>query len=986
MDWSQEYHSYCKPKLAELLSALKLDICASSAKGNYIQDESGKQYLDLVSGFGSAILGHNHLEIVKTATDFLQKNLPINVQGTVRSSSAKLARRLNELLPPNSESYCVNFSNSGTESIEAAIKHAYKVHFDKVQRKYEQLSRVLNDFYYKVDNLPNRPEIPGKNKSLVDFRDDLDEYNLEQFETFQNNPVMIGFKGGFHGKTMSSLKVTFNKSFREIFEGLSSIKPVFIDPKTPERIKEISDEQTCLFLYPELVGNKIELRTTKITKVIGLIFEIVMGEGGIIPLSDRTLEYLANEHKNLQIPYIIDEIQTGCGRTGEIFGYTDTALSKISPEYIALSKALGGGVAKIGATLIRKNIYEHDFGILHTSTFGEDDLSSEVALKTLELLTQNNNAQLNDVKEKGQTIVDELRGLQREYPDIIKDVRGRGLMIGLEFTALEGCSPFFRASGKQGVLSLLIASYLLEYHNIRVLAPLTNMLKGNPGKIRLSVIRIQPPLAITKDEIQKLISGLKEVCNIIQNNNEYCLIGHLIGASLSSEELKNCIPFKARWPIVDEPRSMDARAGFVVNPTNLNVLAEYYFPSFEKYSWKKKILLDWWNSISRFLEPIHIRNEYITSNEFTIQLSLVFVPYLPEYINANRKDPILAKEMNDKVQDAVTVARELGDDNIPVSIVGLGGYTSIMTKNALTINDYEIPVTTGNAYTTGLAIQGVIYAAQQRKIDMDKAKLAIVGAGGNIGSILAQILIPRVDHLVLIGSQKPDSEARLRTTRQLCLQELLKNIQAELSSGKRFDNTSIQGVGYQVYKYLQRNSSEVIAKIKSGLTSGKFTPKLIQELDEELFGENSDIRLELSTSIQNSYDCDIIILSTNSENPDLIKPEFYKPEAILCCVSLPSNISENFKNSSGQLAFDGSLARLPEGSEINFVGMPKRGLTYGCLSETLVLAFEGHNHSYSKGEIKSKQVYDIMEKGLLNGFDLGSLKLNDKIMLERKSI
>ncbi len=983
MEQRQDYHSYCKPKLAELLSALKLDICAKSAKGNYIQDESNHQYLDLVSGFGSAILGHNPPEIVKTATDSLQNNLPINVQGTVRSSSAKLAKRLNELLPTNSEAYCVNFSNSGTESIEAAIKHAYKVHFEKVQRKYEHLSRMLNDFYYKVENMPDRPEIPGKNKSLVDFRDDLDEYNLEQFETFQNNPVMIGFKGGFHGKTMSSLKVTFNKSFREIFEGLSSIKPVFIDPKTPERIREIRDEQTCLFLYPELVGNKIEIRTTKITKVIGLIFEIIMGEGGIIPLSDRTLEFLAHEHKNLEIPYIIDEIQTGCGRTGQVFGFADTPLATISPEYITLSKALGGGISKIGATLIRKNIYEHDFGILHTSTFGEDDLSSEVALKTLNLLTENNNAQLKDVKAKGQTIIDELRALQSEYPEIIKDVRGRGLMIGLEFTTLEDRSPFFRASGKQGVLSLLIASYLLHHHHIRVLAPLTNMLKGNPGKIRLSIIRIQPPLTITNEEIQKLIFGLREVCNIIQNNNEYCLIGHLIGASLSSEERQNCASFEAYWPIVDQPRPMDARAGFVVNPTNLNVLAEYYFPSFKEYSWEKKSLLNWWNCVSRFLEPVHIRNEYITSNEFTIQLSLVFVPYLPEYINANRKDRILAKEMTDKVQDAVTVARELGDDNIPVSIVGLGGYTSTITKNALTINDYEIPVTTGNAYTTGLAIQGVIYAAQEKNIDMSQAKLAVVGAGGNIGSILAQILIPRVNQLVLIGSQKPGSVERLQKTRQLCLKELLKNIRAEKHSGQSFENTQIRGVGYQIYEYLERNNSETTEAIKDGLVRDTITPDQMEAFEKELFDESSGIRFDLSTSIQDSYDCDIIILSTNSENPDLIKPEFYKHNAILCCVSLPSNLSKNFKNTNGQLAFDGSLARLPEGSEINFVGLPKQGLSFGCLSETLVLAFEGHNHSFSKGEIQSKQVYEIMEKGLLNGFDLGSLKFNEKVLLER---
>ena len=409
-----------------------------------------EKILDLVSGFGSAILGHNHPDIVKTAVEALQNNLPINAQGTVRSSAGKLAKRLNDLLPPNSAQYCVNLSNSGTEGIEAAIKHAYKVHFDKVQREYEHLSRVLNDFYYQVEHMPNRPELPGKNKDLVDFRDDLDEYNLEQFEAFQNNPVMICFKGGFHGKTISSLKVTFNKSFRETFEGLSAIKPAFIDPAAPERIEELIDEHICTFLYPVLKGNKIELLPVTATKVIGLIFEVIMGEGGILPLSEKTLEYLARNHNKLKIPYIIDEIQTGCGRTGEIYGYADTALKEISPEYITLSKALGGGVAKIGATLIREDIYEHDFGILHTSTFGEDDFASEIALRTLDLLVQDNSVLLKGAKEKGQYIKKELGILQEEFPTIIKEVRGRGLMLGLEFTTLQDSSPFFSCIWKTG--------------------------------------------------------------------------------------------------------------------------------------------------------------------------------------------------------------------------------------------------------------------------------------------------------------------------------------------------------------------------------------------------------------------------------------------------------------------------------------------------------------------------------------------------------
>jgi acetylornithine/succinyldiaminopimelate/putrescine aminotransferase/predicted amino acid dehydrogenase len=979
MDIKNQYKNYCKPKLAELLAVLKLDTHVVSASGNYLKSHDGKNILDMVSGFGAAVLGHNHPEIVETAIHALQNNLPVSVQGTVRGASARLAKRLNDLLPPGSANYYVNFANSGTESVEASIKHAYKVRFEQVLREYERLSRLLNNFYYRVERMPSCPELPGKNKDLIDFRDDLDEYNLAQFESFQNHPVMLSFKGGYHGKTISSLKVTFNKSFRESFEGLSAIQPVFIDPETPERITEIIQQNVCTFYYPVIDNGKVELRPLRLTKVIGLIFEIVMGEGGIKPLSDNTLEYLAAHHQTNDLPYIIDEIQTGCGRSGHIYGYADTALSRISPEYITLSKALGGAIAKIGATLIRKDCYEPDFGILHTSTFGEDDFSSEVALSTLNVLTRNSNDFLSKIRNTGKQLIDQLDGLRTEFPEIIKEIRGKGLMLGIEFTALEERSPFFRAAGKQGVLSLLIASYLLEYYHIRVLAPLTTMLKGNPGKNRLSVIRIQPPATVTEWEIQRLIAGLREVCGVIRNNNEFCLIGHLVGEPVPSDQRKACRHFETRWPVVEDSQTIDARAGFIVHPVNLETLVEYYFPSFEAYSWNAKLVLNWWDGISRFLEPVHVKNEYVTSNEFTIEVNLVFVPYLPRYINTHKGSSMLAREMRDKVQDAVTVARELGDDNIPVSIVGLGAYTSIITQNAQTINDYEVPVTTGNAYTVGLTVQGILNAAERQGLDISQAKVAVVGAAGNIGLVTAQILFPRVKQLILLGSQNPGSEYRLHYARQQCLHELLKIVQDEQRRSVDIRETSIRGQGYQIYQYLMADESDFMADLKMEMAASEITVEHGKALEHLLSGK-PELNIEVTTSDSRLEDCDIVVVATNTENIDLIRPDQLKPGAIVCCTSVPSNLSRLFDKEDNKLAFDGGLAKLPEASEINFVGMPRHGMSYGCLAETLVLAFDGQNHSYSKGMLEPSQVYHIIEKAALHGFDLGGLKFADQAL------
>lgn len=979
MSYKQQYENYCKPKLTQLFSSLGLSNNYVKATGNYLVTDCGKEILDCVSGFGSAILGHNHPDIISHLVENLTESTPIVAQGSIQSDAAELAERLNQYIP-GSHDYLVNFSNSGAESVEAAIKHAYKVHYDKIEKEYERITRVLDDFYYQYENSETKPLLP-ENKKLIDFRDDLDEYNLEQFESFKNKPVVISFKGAYHGKTTSSLKVTFNKSFREAFEGLSAIQNSFIDRNNPERIPEILKQEVCTFYYPAIANNIVTLKPVTLTRVMGLIFELIMGEGGIIPLPDSTLEYMAKIYPSLGLPYIIDEIQTGYGRLGEIFSYAKTPLSTISPDYILLSKSLGGGVSKIGATLIKKDIYEQDFGILHTSTFGEDKLSSKTSLKVLDILTADNNAILNDVNLKGEYLIRKLGEVQKEYPEVIKEIRGKGLMIGVEFTSLDERSPFFRAAGKQGVLSLLVASYLMYHHKIRVLAPISTMLKGNPGKKRLSIIRIQPAAIIEQHEMDRLIDALSETCKIINNNNEFCLVGHLAGTPPTEEERKQCQYFEARYPMNDDYRHIDARVGFVLHPTTVEKLVEYYFPSFENYQWQKEGLKVWWNHISRFLEPVHVKNEYISSNDFIVEMALVFVPYLPDYV-MQAKEAYLQKEIRDKIQDAVTIARELGDDNIPVSIVGLGAYTSIVTRNGESINYYEMPVTTGNAYTVGLSIQGVFYAAEQRGLDLSQAKVAVVGAGGNIGSVVAQILAPRVGQLMLVGSNTgQQSLFRLKYTHRQCIIEILNELSA-ITADYDQEPTQLGAAAKVIATYLKVKTTNFDGKPASQEKSNEV---LADEVEEYLARTEMVQPFSLQTNFDQLKQADIVIVATNSADDALIKPSHVKSDAIVCGTSVPSNLSKEFREYSQILSFDGGFAKLPDDSCINFVGMPGDGMAYGCLAETLVLGFDGQNHSFSKGALTPEQVYRIMNIAQTYGFDLGTLKLDDKPLEIRKN-
>src|SRR5262245_40547853 len=119
------YHDYCKPKLTELLRCLGLAETYTKAAGCTLWTDAGRPIADFIGGFGAAIAGHNHPELVASLVGALSTNIPIHTQASVRSESGRLAARLSDLTPGDAK-YFVCFTNSGTESVEAALKHAYK--------------------------------------------------------------------------------------------------------------------------------------------------------------------------------------------------------------------------------------------------------------------------------------------------------------------------------------------------------------------------------------------------------------------------------------------------------------------------------------------------------------------------------------------------------------------------------------------------------------------------------------------------------------------------------------------------------------------------------------------------------------------------------------------------------------------------------------------------------------------------------------------
>jgi acetylornithine/succinyldiaminopimelate/putrescine aminotransferase/predicted amino acid dehydrogenase len=1003
---STSYAAYCRPKLSGLLESLGLNVVFTKARGAYlyVRDDDGNEVrvLDLVGGFGAGLLGHNNPELKELLKSELDADVPFLVQSSERREAGRLAEKLNRVLPTRTRYLC-HLTNSGAEAVEAALKHAYKVRFDALRRQFDRISRDIERFFHATERDHPDIEIPGHDRDLGKFRDDLDEHNLAQFERFRQRPVVLAFKGSFHGKTATALKVTFNKTYREGFEGLSAVRPEFIDFADVGRLDEIQRGHQIEFVVPRVEDGRIVVEKVSSTRIVALCVEIIQGEGGIRPIPDAVLQDLAVQRDRLTIPYLIDEIQTGCGRTGSFVAYGAGPLREIDPEYVTLSKALGGGLVKIGAALIREDIYDQDFGILHTSTFAEDEVGCMVANRVVDILTRDDNRFMNEVAEKGEYLLAGLRTLQERYPDVVREVRGRGLMIGVEFTDLEDKGPLFRFGVRQGFLSLLVASYLLHHHRIRLLAPVTTLMKGNPGKKRLSVLRIQPAADIAREDMDHVLSALDEVFQVISRNNDGVLVGHLVGVPVSVAERKVPLWVDVAHPLIDRRVDFDARVGFVVHPAHLEQVLRYYFPSLEGRVEHERLAI-WWSQLARFLEPDVIHTDYISSDGFVVEVNFVSVPYLPRHLvevytkgrrmpDPKRLDLLRLQEIQDKIQDAVTTAKELGDDHIPTAMVGLGAYTSIVTDRGTTVNDYEVPVTTGNAYTAGLMVQGILKAAELQHIALADAKTAVVGAAGNIGSVLAAILSSHVGSLKLIGRESGDGVRRLRRTRLQCLLYLARKAREQFRETGSLHDVRVGGLGDRILRDI----------VLPGLRSSESAP-VWERTEDWLRGKDEDVRelgsllenaldrqggmennayISIHVSVQAVRDCDVVTIATNSPEGRLITPELVKKGAVVSCASVPSNLSVAFKDHLEEyLVFDGGYARLPEDHEIHCIGLPENGMTPGCLSETILLGFEGLNGSFARGAIEPAQVDQALGMAEQYGFALGDFKLNGTAFLE----
>lgn len=264
-------------------------------------------------------------------------------------------------------------------------------------------------------------------------------------------PGIIAFRNSFHGRTIGSLSITgSNSGYRKYYEPLMPAV-YWADYNDLEQFDAIFEK----LIAPECVA--------------AIIVEPVQGEGGYVVPKPEFLKGLRKICDDHGIMLIFDEVQTGIGRTGELYAYQTFG---VKPDILTSAKALGGGVP-LSAIIAKKEIMDQWPAGAHGGTFGGNPLACAAGLKTLEIIERDH--LLDNCKKQGAYFLDKLKELQAKYPAKIKEVRGVGLMVAMELCDEAGKPDAkLTAAIKAGALEkdLLLLTCGSDHNVVRFIAPL----------------------------------------------------------------------------------------------------------------------------------------------------------------------------------------------------------------------------------------------------------------------------------------------------------------------------------------------------------------------------------------------------------------------------------------------------------------------------------------------------------------------------------
>lgn len=417
----------------------RIPVALKEASGIKVTDVEGKEYFDCLAGAGTLALGHNHPVILEAIQQTLADKTPLHSLDLTTPIKDEFVEEIFDSLPDSFASKAkIQFCGpAGTDAVEAALK-------------------------------------------IV--------------KTGTGNRSLFSFHGAYHGMTHGALSLTGNKSPKEALSGLMP-DVHFLPYPYNYRCPFGEGGSKGVEIGKKYIEHVLDDPESGISTPAGMILELIQGEGGVIPAPDDWVQHLRKVTRKRNIPLIIDEIQTGLGRTGKLYAFEH---AEIQPDVLILSKAIGGSLPM--AVVVYDQSLDHWSPGAHAGTFRGNQLAMATGLATIRWIRQNKLEQ--HATKMGECFNEHFKKIQIHYPSL-GEIRGRGLMIGIEIVNPSehpdslGSYPADPIKAKRIQQECFRRGLILE-------------LGGRYG----SVIRFLPPLIITKEQIDQICAIFAEAVHV----------------------------------------------------------------------------------------------------------------------------------------------------------------------------------------------------------------------------------------------------------------------------------------------------------------------------------------------------------------------------------------------------------------------------------------------------------------------------------------
>ena len=409
----------------------RIPLALKQGHGIYVQDTRGQLFMDCLAGAGTLALGHNHPCTVAAMRATLDSGVPLHTLDLTTPVKDLFVETLFKTLPPAFAQARIQFCGpTGADAIEAAIK----------------LAKIAT-----------------------------------------GRKGVFCFSGGYHGMTHGALSLMGNLGPKQLPGSLMpdvQVLPYPYDYRCPFSLGGEAGVDAGLSYLEQLLSDP----ESGVPLPAAVVVEVVQGEGGVIPAPTRWLQGLRKLTQAHGVVLIIDEVQSGIGRTGRMFAFEH---AEITPDVVVISKAVGGGLP------LAVVVYQPELDLWkpgsHAGTFRGNQLAMAAGTAALNFIEEQ--GLVANAERMGDYLMTRLRQLQRDFP-CIGDVRGRGLMVGIEIVSTAAGQG--RVPAGDGVLAKAIQHNCLREGVILELG-------GRHG----AVVRFLPPLTIDVAQVDTLVEKLQ---------------------------------------------------------------------------------------------------------------------------------------------------------------------------------------------------------------------------------------------------------------------------------------------------------------------------------------------------------------------------------------------------------------------------------------------------------------------------------------------